>query len=160
MIYSGGPLAAEIPDVDLATFTLRRAKQLGEKPALIDGASGRALSYAELEQSVRRFAGGLAARGFARGDTFGIYMPNVPEYAIAFYGVIAAGRRCTTANPLYTARELGHQLADAGASMLLTVPSCLGVAREAAARTGCEVFVLGEADGLENVGSFGCAART
>ena len=107
MIYSGGQLEAEVPDVDLASFVLRRARELGEKPALINGPSGRVLSYAELERSVRSFAAGLAGRGFVKGDTFAIYMPNAPEYAVAFHGVVAAGGRCTTANPLYTARELG-----------------------------------------------------
>ena len=148
MIYSGGRLGAEIPDIDLASFVLRHARELGEKPALIDGPSGRALSYAELERSVRGFAAGLAGRGFMKGDTFAIYMPNVPEYAIAFHGVVAAGGRCTTANPLYTARELGHQLADSRAGMLLTAPAFLEEARKAAQQAGgCEVFVLGDADG-------------
>ena len=146
-IYSGGPLGADIPDIDLASYTLAAARELGDKPALIDGVSGRALSYAELERSVRAFAAGLAARGFEKGDTFAIFMPNAPEYAIAFHGTIAAGGRCTTANPLYTPRELGFQLADSGARMLLTVPAFLTVALEAAAPTGCEVFVLGDADG-------------
>jgi len=74
-------------------------------------------------------------------------MPNVPESAVAFYGSIAAGGRCTTANPLYTARELALQLTDSGASVLLTVPAFIEVAREAARATGCELLVLGEADG-------------
>ena len=109
--------------------------------------SGRALSYAGLDRSVRSFAAGLAARGFAKGDTFAIYMPNAPEYAVAFHGVVAAGGRCTTANPLYTARELGNQLADSHAGMLLTAPAFLDVALEAAKRAGgCEVFVLGQSD--------------
>jgi acyl-CoA synthetase (AMP-forming)/AMP-acid ligase II len=138
---------ADNPDADLASFTLRRAKQLGHKPALIDGGSGRALSYAELERSARGFAAGLAARGFARGDTFCICLPNMPEVAVAFHGVVAAGGRCTTANPLYTERELGRQLADTDASMLLTAPPFLEAAREAAAPTGCELCVLGEAQG-------------
>ncbi len=151
MIYSGGELGAEVPDVDVTSFVLRRAGELGEKPALIDGSSGRALSYAELERSVRSFAAGLAARGFGKGDTFAICMPNVPEYAIAFYGVLAAGGRCMTVNPLYTTGELAHQLIDSDARMLLTVPQCLDVAREAADQSGnCEVFVLGEADGNGN----------
>jgi acyl-CoA synthetase (AMP-forming)/AMP-acid ligase II len=137
----------DIPDTDLATFILRRAEQLGDKPALIDGASGRALSYAELVRAVRGFAAGLAARGFGKGDTFCICMPNVPEFAVAFHGVVAAGGRCTTASPMYTARELGHQLADTTASRLLTVRQFLEVAREAAAPTGCELSVLGEGDG-------------
>ena len=146
MIYSGGPLAADIPDIDLASFTLARAKELGGKSALIDGPSGRALSYADLERSVRSLAAGLTARGFAKGDTFAIFMPNVPEYAVAFHGTVAAGGRCTTANPRYTARELGRQLADSRAELLLTAPPFLAVARQAAAQAGdCEVFVLGEA---------------
>ena len=146
VIYSGGPLVADIPDIDVASFTLHRAKELGGKPALIDGPSGRVLSYADLERSVRSLAAGLAARGFARGDTFAIFMPNVPEYAVAFHGTVAAGGRCTTANPRYTARELGRQLADSRAKLLLTGPPFLDVARQAAAQAGdCEVFVLGEA---------------
>ena len=62
VIYSGGQLGAEIPDLDLASFVLRRARELGEKPALIDGPSGRALSYAELERSVRSFAAASSTR--------------------------------------------------------------------------------------------------
>ena len=61
VIYSGGPLEADIPDVDLASFTLHRAKELGDKPALVDGPSGRAVSYADLERSVRSLAAGLTA---------------------------------------------------------------------------------------------------
>ena len=153
MIYSGGQLEAEVPNVDLSTFVLRRAKELGEKPALIDGSSGRALSYAQLGTSVRSFAAGLSSRGFAKGDTFAIYMPNAPEYAVAFHGVVAAGGRCTTANPLYTASELGKQLADSHAGMLLTVPAFLDTALEAAKRAGgCEVFVLGESDRAASFG--------
>ena len=142
--YSGARLATAIPDLDVAAFTLQRAPELADKAALIDGISGRVLSYRELERSVRGFAAGLRARGFARGDTFAILLPNGPEFAIAFHGVAAAGGRCTTANPLYTAGELTRQLRDAGASMLLTVPPFLAVAREAAQRAGCQLFVVGE----------------
>jgi acyl-CoA synthetase (AMP-forming)/AMP-acid ligase II len=124
-IYSGSPLDAESPDVNLASFMLAGARELGDKPALIDGPSGRAITYAELERSVRAFAAGLAARGFRKGDTFAIFMPNAPEYAVAFHGTIAAGGCCTTANPLYTARELGLQLTDSRARMLLTAPTSM-----------------------------------
>jgi acyl-CoA synthetase (AMP-forming)/AMP-acid ligase II len=152
MIYAGNPLTREIPDLDLSAFVLGGARARGDKPALIDGPSGRTLSYAELERSVRSFAAGLSARGFAPGDTFAIFMPNAPEYAVAFHGVLAAGGRCTTANPLSTAHELGRQLADSQARMLLTTAPFLDVARAAAEEAGpggravgLEVFVLGEA---------------
>ncbi|MHB8691335.1 MAG: AMP-binding protein [Solirubrobacteraceae bacterium] len=145
--YTGSPGPAEIPNVGLATYALQQARQLGDKPAVIDGASGEALSYGDLERSVRSLAGGLAAHGFGKGDTLCISLPNVLEFPVAFYGVLAAGGRCTTANPLYTAGELGHQLADTNARMMLTVPPFGPVAREAAGETDCKVYVVDEADG-------------
>src|SRR6516225_7840381 len=99
MIYSGGAIEDELPARDLTAFTLRRAPALGDKPALIDGITGRELSYAELQRAVRAFAAGLAERGFAKGDTFAIFMPNVPEYAIAFHGALAAGRAVHDGKP-------------------------------------------------------------
>jgi acyl-CoA synthetase (AMP-forming)/AMP-acid ligase II len=131
---------------------LERAADLGSKPALIDGPTGRTITYAELDQATRALAAGLAGRGFGKGDALAIYMPNLPEYAIAFHGVARAGGRATTANPLYTARELEHQLRDSQAKILLTVPPFLEAAGEAAAAAGIEdVFVVGEADGAKPV---------
>jgi acyl-CoA synthetase (AMP-forming)/AMP-acid ligase II len=143
-VYSGGPRPADIPDIGVAAFVLRRAGELADRPAVIDGASGRVLTYGELQTSVRSLAAGLAARGFGKGDTFCVSLPNVPEFPIAFHGVVAAGGRCATANPLYTVRELSHQLAETRARMVLTTPPFVEVAREAAAPTGCEVYVVGE----------------
>jgi acyl-CoA synthetase (AMP-forming)/AMP-acid ligase II len=137
-----------VPDVALHEFVLADAMRRAGEPALIDGPSGRTLTYGELAVGVRRVAAGLAARGFGKGDVFAIYSPNLPEYALAFYGVSAAGGVSTTVNPLYTVDELAFQLEDAGARFLLTVPPFLDKALEAARRTGVEeVFVLGQAEG-------------
>ena len=140
--------AVAIPEVNLADFVLRRAAELSDKPALVEGGSGRSMTYGELARLVRSFASGLAGRGLARGDTVCVCLPNVPEFAVAFHGAIRAGLRCATANPLYTARELGHQLADTDARVVLTVPENLGTAHEAAAPTGCEVVVVGDAEAV------------
>jgi acyl-CoA synthetase (AMP-forming)/AMP-acid ligase II len=137
-----------IPDVALHDFVLEGAMGRADQAALIDGPSGRTLSYGQLAGGVRRVAAGLAARGFAKGDVFAIYSPNVPEYALAFYGVSAAGGVNTTISPLYTVDELVRQLTDARARFLLTVPPFLPKALEAAGRSGVEeVFVLGEGEG-------------
>ena len=96
----------EIPNVAISDFVLENAAEFGDKPALIDGPSGRQITYAELAQGVRALASGLASRGFSKGDVLAVYMPNVPEYAIAFHGAASAGGKCTTVNPLYTANEL------------------------------------------------------
>jgi acyl-CoA synthetase (AMP-forming)/AMP-acid ligase II len=138
----------EIPDVPLTDFVLARAGDLGAKPALIDGPSGRTITYAQLAESVRAGAAGLAERGFGKGDIFAHYAPNLPEYAVAFHAVAAVGGVNTTANPLLTADELAGQLRDCGARLLVTVPAQLEKATAAAEAAGVEeIFVYGEAEG-------------
>ena len=138
----------EIPDVSFTDFVLARADGLGDKPAFIDAASGRTLSYGQLAESVAAAAAGLAGRGFGKGEVFAHYAPNLPEYAVAFHAVAAAGGVNTTANPLLTAGELAVQLSDCGARLLVTVPPLLEKATAAAQRAGVEeIFVYGEADG-------------
>jgi acyl-CoA synthetase (AMP-forming)/AMP-acid ligase II len=137
-----------IPEVSLPELVLADAASRATKPALIDGPSGRAITYGELVERARLAAGGLAARGFQKGEVFAIYCPNLPEYAVAFYGVLLAGGVNTTINPLYTVEELTAQLQDADARWLLTIPPFLDKTMEAAGRSGVrEVFVLGEAAG-------------
>ena len=148
MIYRGPEPDVEIPDVDVTGYVLERAAERADKPALVDGPSGRTMTYADLAEAVRALAAGLAARGFGSGDVLAVYMPNLPEYAVAFHGVAAVGGRCTTMNPLYTADEVAHQLEDSAARFLLTVGPMLATAREAAERAGIEeVFVVGQGDG-------------
>ncbi|MGO9496675.1 MAG: 4-coumarate--CoA ligase family protein [Solirubrobacteraceae bacterium] len=137
-----------VPEVPLTDFVLARAAELGDKPALIDAPSGRMLTYAELVESVRAVAAGLAERGFGKGDVLGHYAPNLPEYAVAFHAVATVGGVNTTANPLLTVEELASQLSDCGARLLMTVPELLEKASLAAERSRVEeIFVYGEADG-------------
>ena len=148
MIHSSKKPAPEIPDLDITSFVLEHAGERAAKAALIDGPSGRELSYGELFEQIRACAAGLAGRGFSRGDVLGIFMPNAPEYALAFHGAASAGGMSSTVNPLYTAPELTHQMNDSGARFLLTVAPFLDVAKEAAEASGVEeVFVLGEVEG-------------
>jgi acyl-CoA synthetase (AMP-forming)/AMP-acid ligase II len=137
-----------IPEVSLPALVLGDAAGRAAKPALVDGPSGRTLTFGELVDRVRLVAGGLAARGLQPGEVFAIYCPNLPEYAVAFYAVQLAGGVNTTINPLYTVDELAAQLHDAGASYLLTIPAFVDKAIAAAGKSGIrEVFVLGEAQG-------------
>jgi acyl-CoA synthetase (AMP-forming)/AMP-acid ligase II len=137
----------EVPDVDIASYVLE-GTGADERALLVDGPSGRALTGPEIARSVAGIAAGLAERGVAKGDVVGLFMPNLPEYALCFHGICAAGAVNTTANPLYTPRELAYQLGDSGARMLITVPPFLETALAAAADTAIdEVFVVGEAAG-------------
>jgi acyl-CoA synthetase (AMP-forming)/AMP-acid ligase II len=152
-IYRSGDPEVDVADVDVTSFVLEGAAGRGDRPALIDGPTGRELTYAGLAEGTAALAAGLAERGFGSADVLGVFMPNLPEYAIAFHGAASAGGMCTTMNPLYTANEVAHQLTDSGARMLLTVPAFLDTAREAAGRAGVEdLFVVGEADGATPLG--------
>jgi acyl-CoA synthetase (AMP-forming)/AMP-acid ligase II len=148
MIVKSSSAAVTVPEIPITQYVLRHAERLGDKPALIDGPSGRTLTYRQLADAVRRAATGLARRGFRQGDVLAIYSPNLPEYAVVFHAVASLGGINTTVNPLYTADELAKQLEDSAARFLVTVPAFLDKARDAAARTGIEeVFVLGTAEG-------------
>ncbi len=122
-----------IPSVPLTEFVLRHAQDLRDKPALIDGPTGRVLTYGQLEADVRSLAGGLSAMGFGSGDVLALMAANTPEYATVFHAVALAGGTITTINPTYTAAEVHHQLNDARASILVTSSAFLGAAREAMA---------------------------
>ena len=146
MIYKGPAL--EIPDVPLARFVLQRATAIGDRPALIDGVSGRQLTYEALADGVNRVASALRRRGLKKGDVFAIFSPNLPEYPIAFHAVASLGGIITTLNSLYTPRELSDQLRDSHARYLLTVPAFMDRAAEAIKGLPIdEVFVFGEAPG-------------
>jgi len=148
MIFHSPFPPVDLPRQSFTELVLRRAGELGDKPALIDGPSGRTITYAQLAGAIRLVAASLSKRGLKKGEVFAIYSPNVPEYAIAFHAVASLGAIVTTANPLYTPTELAHQLKDAGARFLLTVPPFLPQALEAAGHAGIEeVFVFGEGEG-------------
>lgn len=142
----------DIPDVALTPYVLEFAASHADKPALIDGPSGRTLTYGQLAGAVHAFAGGLSARGFSTGDVLALMAPNLPEYAVVFHGAALAGGVVTTINPTYTAEEVHTQLRDSGATVLVTIGMFLETARQAAEGTGVTaIFVIGEADGAPSV---------
>ena len=148
MIFKSPDPDVAIPDCSFTEHVLRHAERLADKPALVDGPSGRALTYAQLATAIDHTAAGLAARGFKKGDVFAIYCPNIPEYAVAFNAVAKCGGINTTVNPLYTAEELTNQLKDSGARYLFTVAAFLDKAKEAAAASVIEeIFVVGDGAG-------------
>ncbi|GIV09755.1 MAG: AMP-dependent synthetase [Fimbriimonadales bacterium] len=148
MVFKSPYPSAEIPNLSVPQMVYQHALQYGDKPAIIDGLSGRALSYAQLYNGVHCVAGNLAKRGLHKGEVVGLYSPNLPEYPLAYHGVALAGGVVTTANPLYTADELAYQLRDCQAKFLITVGALLEKAIPAAQQAGVqEVFVIGEGEG-------------
>ena len=148
MIFKGPYPDVEIPETALTPFVMQRAVELADKAALIDGPTGRAVTFAQLSDSISIVAHNLAQRGFSKGEVIGILSPNCPEYAIAFHAIATLGGIVTPVNPLYTRTEIAHQLKDAGARFLITIPSMIEKARGAAKDANVEeIFVFGEAEG-------------
>ena len=87
------------------------------RPALTS--VGRSTSFGELDLMGRRFAAWLQSQGVAKGDRVAIMMPNLMPFAVALLGTLRAGGVVVTVNPLYTPRELAHQLKDSGAGTLV-----------------------------------------
>ncbi len=148
MIFRGPYPDVAIPEVSITDFILQTTGEFKDKPALIDGPSGRSLTYGQFEDAVRRTAASLAGKGFRKGDVFGIFSTNCPEYGVAFHAVGMLGGITTPVNPLYTAEEAAFQLKNSGAKFLVTSPQFVEKAREAAELSKIEeLFVFGKAEG-------------
>ena len=147
MIFENNKPELQVPNTDLTSIVLSKVDELGDKPALIDGPSGRTLSYTQLRSQINHLAAGLDKRGFKKGDVCALFCPNVPEYATIFLGVAAIGGINTTVNSLYSTNDLIHQFNDSGAKILITIPAFMDRALPAAQACGIEeIFVLGEAE--------------
>ena len=80
---------------------------------------GSTLSFGQLDEQSRVLAAWLQAQGLQRGDRVAVMLPNVPQYPIAVAAILRAGLVVVNVNPLYTARELEHQLKDSGARVIV-----------------------------------------
>ena len=117
--------------------------------AVVDGPSGTELSYGALVDQIDAIAGALAARGVGPGTVVGLLCPNTPAFVSTFHGILRSGATVTTVNSLYTAEEIGKQLADSKASWLVTVSPLMEGAKLAASAVGIPDDHLIVLDGAE-----------
>lgn len=146
IIHTSPLPAVEIPEVTITAHVLRRAEELGDQVAIQDNTGSSSYTYKELSDAIHSLAGGLQKRGIEPGKVVGLMAPNLPEYAVVFHGVAVAGAAVTTINPTYGPGEVKHQLNDAGASILFTIPMFVETALTAIDGTDVtEVVVIGDA---------------
>lgn len=88
---------------------------------------GAEITYAELDYLSRNFAAALQGMGLQQGDRVALMMPNILQYPVALFGVLRAGLVVVNTNPMYTARELRHQLVDSGAKAIIVVENFASV---------------------------------
>jgi len=111
---------------------------------------GKTITYGEYEQRARDFGAWLQqSAGLVKGDRLAIMLPNVLQYPIALYGALRAGLTVVNTNPLYTTRELEHQLKDSGAKAILILENFAHTLDEVIAHTDVRtVIVTGVGDQL------------
>ncbi|GIX24483.1 MAG: long-chain-fatty-acid--CoA ligase [Caldimonas sp.] len=103
---------------------------------------GKTLTYAQLDEYSRIFAAYLQSLGLSQGDRVAIMMPNVPQYPIVVAAILRAGYVIVNVNPLYTARELEHQLKDSGARAIVIIENFARTLQECLAKTPVQHVVL------------------
>ncbi len=129
-----------IPDQPLTWLLDQAVHNHSDQTAIIY--YGNRLNYAQLSSLANRFAAALQRLGVQKGDRVAIALPNIPQYPIAFYGALRAGAVVVPTNPLYTEREMQHQLADSGARVIVMLDSFYPVVRAVRANTALEHVIL------------------
>jgi len=113
------PREIDIEEITINDILTRTAEKYPKRTALLF--MGKKISYSELDQLVNRCANALVDLGVKPGDRVALLMPNIPQIVIAYYGAWRMGAVPVPNNPLYTDRELEHQLNDSGSTVLITL---------------------------------------
>lgn len=130
----------------LADLIGRACQTYGTRPAF--ESFGKAISFAETGRAARAFAAWLQAQGYRKGDRIALMMPNILAYPAAIFGALLGGYTVVNVNPLYTARELAHQLNDSGARVLVVIENFAHVVEEAKPQLKIERVVVATAGDL------------
>ncbi|MCG8465517.1 MAG: AMP-binding protein [Xanthomonadales bacterium] len=124
----------------LAQFIEDSCQRWGERPAFEN--MGQTLSYEEIDRLSAKFGAYLQQRGLEQGDRVAVMMPNCLQYPVSLFGILRAGLVAVNTNPLYTARELKHQLKDSGARAIVILENFAHVLEEVIEDTQVEFVVL------------------
>jgi long-chain acyl-CoA synthetase len=115
---------------------------------------GRTISFGELDRLSRDFAAWLQSKGLQKGARVALMMPNMLQYPVGLYGALRAGYTVVNVNPLYTARELEHQLKDSGAEVIVVVENFAHTLQEVIGKTKVRKVVvtsIGEQLGFKGI---------
>ena len=131
----------------LTEYLSRRARVHPDKPAIIF--YGRCVTFQELDELSNRFAALLSARGVRAGDRVAVFMPNCPQFLVAFYGILKLGAVHVPVNPLFKAREVVYQVTDSGATVMVALDQVYEVAQSVRTEAKLRhIFVTSFADML------------
>ncbi len=115
------PKHIEYPKIPLQEILQKSAKEFPQKTAIVFGE--REISYAQLDLLSNQFANSLIKLGVRKGDRIAIFLPNIPQFIIAYFGILKAGGVVTTISSLHREREVEYQIKDSGAQIIVALDS-------------------------------------
>ena len=148
-------IPADIPGLpagSIGDLLVDACRQYAGRPAF--ACMGKSMTFAEIEKASSAFGAWLQSRGLAKGARVAIMMPNVLQYPVAMMGALRAGYTVVNVNPLYTPRELEHQLKDSGAEAIVILENFAATLQAVVARTKVKhviVASMGEMLGLKGL---------
>ncbi|HVK91308.1 MAG TPA: AMP-binding protein, partial [Mycoplana sp.] len=134
---------AEIPPLaheSIGAALVHHCAKYADRPAFTS--MGRSMTFRELEAQSAKIGAWLQSRGLETGDRVAVMMPNILQNPVVVYGILRAGFTVVNVNPLYTPRELEHQLNDAGAKALFVLENFAHVVQQVVSRTPVKDIVV------------------
>lgn len=136
----GVPHHIDYPDVPLFHYLEEAARKYPDAPCTIF--KGAKISYREMNEITDRLAAGLASIGVKKGDRVGVFIPNTPQFVMAYFAILKAGGVVVATNPLYTHREIEHQVNDAGIEVMVVMSNFYNLIKEVQPKTRLRKLVV------------------
>ena len=136
----GVPQQIDYPDVPLFFFLEEAARKYPNTPCTIF--KGAKISYHEMNELTDRLAAGLASLGVKKGDRVGLFMPNTPQFVMAYFAILKIGAIVVATNPLYSHREIEHQVNDAGIEVMVVMSNFYRIIKDLQPNTKIRTLVV------------------
>jgi long-chain acyl-CoA synthetase len=136
----GVPASIEYPSVPLFYYLEENARNHPDTICTI--LKGARISYKEMNDNTDRLAAGLAELGVKKGDRVGIFIPNTPQFVMAYFAILKIGGVVVATNPLYSAREIEHQVNDAGIEVMIVMSNFYNLVKEVQPKTHIRCVIV------------------
>ena len=134
------PKHIEYPEIPLQEILQKSAKEFQQKTAIIF--DEREISYAQLDLLSNQFANSLVKLGVKKGERVAIFLPNIPQFIVSYFGILKAGGVVTAISPLHREREVEYQLKDSGAQTIVALDSLYPIIEKVKQKTQLKNVIL------------------
>ena len=136
----GVPASIDYPKAPLFHFLDESARKYPDRACTIF--KGAVVTYKEMNAITDHIAAALVDMGVKKGDRVGMFMPNTPQFVMAYYGILKAGGVVVATNPLYTAPEIEHQASDAGIEIMFVMTNFYKTIKAAQPKTKIKKMIV------------------